>query len=130
MSFTADVHRIAEKMGESVETVAAATFIELFNAVIKDTPVLEGRLQGNWQTTKTSPANGEVDRLGSLAVAEVHSTIKNPSTYYLTNNLPYAAVAEFGEWPTIGFSPKAPRGMVRVNVKRLKQILRKEATKL
>ena len=133
MSFSSDVHRIAEKMGDTVENVASATFIELFSAVIRDTPVDSGRLRGNWQTTKNSPATGELARTGgSGAIAEVHSKVDKLGTYYLTNNLPYATVAEFGGWgsgpkTTGGYSIQAPAGMVRKNVLRLTQILRKKA---
>ena len=124
MSFSSDVKRIAKNMGDSVENVAAATFIELFNAVIKDTPVGTGRLRGNWQTTKNSPANGELDRTGETGpIADVFFTINKPGLYYLTNNLPYAERVEFDGWS----HTKAPRGMVRINVKRLDQILRKKA---
>jgi hypothetical protein len=133
MSFTADVHRIAEKMGDSVENVAAATFIELFSSVIKDTPVDVGRLRGNWQTTKNSPAQSEIQRIGGAGpIAEAHAVVRKPDLYYLTNNLPYAEKVEFGGYgagpKTVGgFSIKAPRGMVRINVKRLKSILRRKA---
>jgi hypothetical protein len=124
MSFTADVHRIAEKIGDSVENVASATFIELFASVIKDTPVDTGRLRGNWQTTKNSPAQGETKRTGgSVAIAEAHAVVRKPDLYYLTNNLPYAARIEFDGYSKI----KAPLGMVRINAKRLKRILREQA---
>ena len=124
MSFTSDVRRIAKDMGETAENVASATFIELFSAVIKDTPVESGRLQGNWQTTKTSPATGILQATGVAgAISMVQLTINKPDLYYLTNNLPYAERVEFD-----GLShTKAPRGMVRINAKRIKTILRKKA---
>ena len=125
MSFSADVHRIAEKMGESAETVASTSFIQLFSNVIKDTPVDEGRLQGEWQTTKNAPASSEAGRTGAaVAIAEVHMVIDKPGTYYLTNVMPYAERIEFDGWS----HTKAPRGMVRINVKRLKKIVRKQAS--
>ena len=132
MSFSSDVSRIAKDMGESVENVAAATFIELFSAVIKQTPVDEGRARGSWQTTKNTPASGDVNRKGSAAIAEAHFTVGKPGLYYLTSNLPYMEKLEFGGYgpgpkTTGGFSLQAPRGMVRINVKRLDQILRKKA---
>lgn len=127
MSFSSDVSRIAKKMGEDAETVASATFIELFSSVIKDTPVDSGRLRGEWQTTKNSPAQNEAGRTqtGStgIATAEAIFTITKPDTYYLTNVMPYAERVEFDGWS----HTKAPRGMVRINIKRLNQILRKEA---
>jgi hypothetical protein len=142
MSFTADVHRIAEKMGDSVENVAAATFIELFSSVIASTPVDTGRARGNWQTTKNTPAGSKLERTqkrrrSGPATSETHAVIQKPSLYYLTNNLPYAEKLEFGGYGTgpgatqkttrDGFSIQAPYGMVRINVKRLKSILRRKA---
>ena len=138
MSFASDASRIAKDMSDSVENVAAATFIQLFSDVIKNTPVDEGPLQGNWQTTKNSPARGTLEREGeSGPINDAFFTINKPGLYYLTNNLPYAETAEFGGWSQgasstgkttgDGFSIQAPVGMVRINVKRLDQILRKKA---
>ncbi len=127
MSFTADLKRIAKDMGETVENLAQATFIELFSAVIADTPVDEGRLRGDWQSTKGSPAAGQAGRIQKektgVATAEAHAVIGKPGLYYLTNNMPYAARIEFD-----GHSgTKAPRGMVRINAKRVAQILRRKS---
>lgn len=131
MSFTSDVSRIAKKMGVNAETLAEASIIELFSSVIADTPVLEGRLRGNWQTTKGSPANGEIDRKqkekrSGVATMEAFTVVGKPGTYFLTNNLPYAHRVEFEGHSKV----KAPRGMVRINAKRIKQIVRKKASGL
>jgi len=127
MSFSSDVSRIAKKMGDTAENVATATFIELFSAVIADTPVGEGRLRGEWQTTKNNPANGEADRIQTeqtgVATLEAFNTINKPDLYFLTNVMPYAPRVEFDGWS----HTKAPRGMVRINAKRLKSILRKQS---
>jgi hypothetical protein len=144
MSFTADVHKIAKKIGVNVEDLAAATFIEVFSGVIRATPVDTGRARGNWQTTKNSPASGTTERIqknknAGVATSEAHAVVNKPGLYYLTNNLPYAEKLEFGGYGTGpsstsktkgGFSIQAPLGMVRINAKRIKQILRKEARKL
>ncbi len=123
MSFTADISRIAAKKKIEIEQLARGTIISLFTAVIKDTPVDEGRLQGNWQTTANSPAPGKKQRKGpGGAIAEAHTTVTKPGIHYLTNNLPYAETIEFdGHSKT-----KAPAGMVRKNVQRLESILRKQ----
>jgi len=124
MSFAADIDRIAKRMGEKTEVVAQATFVELFSSVVKDTPVLEGPLQGNWQATKDTPATGEVSRKGEKGpLAEIKTVVRKPGLYFLTNNKPYAAKIEFD-----GHSKdKAPSGMVRKNILRLDRILRKAA---
>ncbi len=127
MSFTADLKRITRDMGVGFEDLAQATFIELFSSVIADTPVDEGRLRGDWQTTKNSPATGRSGRIQKedigVATAQAHAVIGKPGLYYLTNNMPYAGRVEFD-----GHSgTKAPRGMVRINAKRLAQILRRKS---
>ena len=137
MSFSSDVHRIAKDMGVRAETLAEASVVELFTSVIRDTPVDEGRLRGNWQTTENSPATGELDRMddkneGGAVEYEVNLNVNGVGTFYLTNNLPYAQRVEFGGYSsgpntTSGFSNKAPRGMVRKNAKRINQIVRKKA---
>ena len=130
MSFASDVERISKKMAISTEKLAAATFIELFSSVIKDTPVKEGRLRGEWQTTKNSPAGGEANRTQKedtgVATMEAFTVINKPDLYFLTNVMPYAERVEFDGWS----HTKAPRGMVRINVKRLRSILRTEASKI
>lgn len=135
MSFATDVQRIAEKMNTTAEVIARNSIIELFSSVIRDTPVDTGRLRANWQSSRDIPASG---RLASTdqgaALKQVAATVhKDPGIYYLTNNLPYAAHAEFGLWnkgpktTSAGFSKKAPAGMVRKNVQRLLSILARAA---
>lgn len=139
MSFEQDITRIANKLEASVEKVARGTFISLFTAVIRDTPVgnpddwkskrppfpgyVGGRLRNNWQTSEGTPATGTIkkaDKTASRARADVVNTIKRPGIYYLTNNMPYAGPVERGHSKI-----KAPRGMMRKNVRRLKSYLRR-----
>lgn len=123
MSFSADVSRIAEKTGIEAEQIARGVFITLFSDIIADTPVLTGRLRGEWQTTKSTPAQSEAGRFQIAktgeATQEVHSTIDKPGLYYLTNLMPYAYAIEFD-----GRSDKSPEGMVRRNVLRIHSILK------
>jgi hypothetical protein len=123
-NFAADVSRIAKKMNIEAEELARGTFISLFTAVIKDTPVDSGALQGNWQTSASSPSAGIVDRTGADgATSEVKRVIQKPGVYYLTNNKPYAHRIEFDGWS----HTKAPKGMVRINVRRIKSILKRQS---
>ena len=108
--------------------------ISLTRDIIYDTPVDTGRLRNNWipsinqganysmlgtdksiRTSKSRPVFEEAKR--SVL------TLKLGDTFYFTNNLPYAKVVEFGEYQQSntgkvvgGFSAKAPKGMVRVNL--------------
>ena len=138
MSFASDVSRITKDMRIGSEKLAAAVFIELFSAVIRDTPKNTGRLQGNWITTSKVPASGTTNSTGtSKPISLAQITVRKPDLYYLVNNLPYAEVAEFGTWGKgpgataktggTGFSIQAPAGMVRKNVKRLDSILRRKS---
>lgn len=133
MGLSKDVSAAVRGMGKDAERFVRAVNQELFRSIILDTPVDQGRLQGNWQVTVDVPASGEMQRLGeSGPLSEVSATIRGFGLYWLTNNLPYAAIAEFGGWnhatdktTTAGFSIQAPTGMVRKNATRIGQITRK-----
>lgn len=97
MSFTVDLRKIAEEKNATLDQVARAITISLFNGVINDTRVDTGRLKGNWQTSIGQPERGTIERLdpsGTQATAEVESTVESGAVNYLTNNLPYAEVWE------------------------------------
>lgn len=126
MSFSTDMAKIAARLQSNIEEAARATIIELFRAVIQDTPVDTGRLAGNWQTTASTPAAGEVNRGKGAAEAEATLTVKKPGVYWLTNNLPYAQRIEFDGHSSV----KAPQGMVRINLRRITAILNSEAAKV
>lgn len=102
-----------------------AVVLALFSSVIKDTPVLTGRLRGNWLVTSENPASGvaEVtDPTGNKAIADVASLVGGMSgdfDVYLTNNLPYAYRVEYDGWS----HTKAPAGMVRKNLIRISEKL-------
>ena len=103
-------------------------FMGLSTDIIMDTPVLSGRLRNNWfpsvneGTDKTTNYTGEKGVAATNRVSAIK--FKLGDTLYLTNNLPYAKVVEFGEYPSPsktgktvgGFSAKSPKGMVRVNI--------------
>jgi len=143
VSFASDVERIAGKMETSVEKVAAGVFIKLFQSVIQATPVDTGRLRGEWQTTKKSKATAlanrkQIKNFGPSS-QQAKKVINDPDVYYLTNLMPYAHTVEYGKYgkgPGVtektagtGFSIQAPRGMIRINVKRIKRLVKREAAK-
>lgn len=94
---TIPLSQLAESVGGSVEQLARAIKISIFNDVIRNTRVDTGRLRGNWQTSVSEPITSDTERLdpnGAEAQAEVERTVKGDTIDYLTNNLPYAAVWE------------------------------------
>lgn len=142
MSFTLDVRAFVEKTKRNNETVMRAVSIKLFSAIIKASPVDSGRFRMNWQASGSSPAGGvlaDTDKSGNKATNEMASFISSTPAWQevtLTNNLPYAAVIEFGGYPgdgpeTVGgYSRQAPQGVVRVNVTRFNKLLAEEAAKV
>ncbi|MBF0675589.1 hypothetical protein [Pseudomonas sp.] len=133
MSFAKDIQRFAAKAGESADQTIQAVTIALFNGVIRDTPVDEGRARGDWQTTVGNPASGQngrddttpTGRDGGPAQAEViaNTPEKAGGVTYLSNNMPYIVQLEEGS------SGQAPAGMARRNMDRIQRNLAREARK-
>ena len=142
---------------KSANAVLKETMKDLFGSIIEQTPVgdfdpeHEGLLKGNWQLTEGSPAKGDVK---ARMPKRTRSSLKFPrevlgKRFYLTNNLPYANDVEYGGYPRIvklgtfnkktrrfqirsskTFSKQAPKGMVRININRLKHFLEVAANKV
>ena len=139
MSFSLNVAKWAAEAGEDMAAINKAIILELFTAVILDTPVLEGRLRGNWIISSDNPASGVVNVAKVAASSESKdsndpprgavstTTVNNVFSYlakfdgskdfdvFLTNNLPYAYRVEYDGWS----HTKAPAGMVRKNLIRI-----------
>ncbi len=127
IGFSLDVNNWVKKTGDSVEQANADVMLALFRGVIMDTPVLEGRLRGNWVATKTKPstASGKApDKSGRATVARASNFVErldltDDFSVYLTNNLPYAHRIEYDGWS----HEKAPAGMVRINMDKIQDKL-------
>ena len=138
MSFQSDIINFTNRSTKEVDRIRRGTIIKLFSQVIDDTPVDTGRLRGNWRTSVGKPINGTLiqnDKSGLRAKGKILNKLGTfGDSVHMTNNLPYAKVAEYGEWngPTekvnsSGFSRKATKGMMRKNALRAKKILRRIA---
>lgn len=130
MSFSLDLSKFAHLTEKKMETVVKKVFIELSTAIIKDTPVLSGRLRNSWFIGIDSYADGvsSSEDKSDIVIANVikdTNRYKLGKTITLTNNMPYAHRIEFYRWSKV----KAPRGMVRLNVKRFQSWVDKEARK-
>lgn len=125
MSFQADIAKFAEKAGESLDKTVRLITMDLFGSIIHDTPVDEGRLRGNWQTTRNTPATGEIGlRSEEEAIAELKDNCGGAgSVTYMTNNLPYARSIEEGH------AKKHPEGMARKNFARVEGLVSSSARK-
>lgn len=138
MSFEGDIINFTNKTEVEVDRIRRGVIIKLFSAVIDDTPVDTGLLRGNWLTSVNKPREDKLIQKDPNGVRAKYKIVSNlgsfGDTVFLSNNLPYAKVAEYGEWngPTDkvtgdGFSKKAPAGMVRKNAIRFQRILKRIA---
>jgi len=127
MRFEAGITKWVGKTLRGTEEIRKNIILELFSSVILDTPVLEGRLRGNWQISSGSAKSGTIevtDPTGATTVKKVEAFTKGlspeKSAVFLTNNLPYAHRIEYDGWS----HTKAPAGMVRKNFIRVSQNLK------
>jgi len=149
MTFSAELGQFKVSATAKTDAYVRAVTQSLFNSIVLSSPVDTGRFRGNWQISMSAPVTSEVDRLdpsGATVMAEIAAGIGPAGgKAYLTNNLPYAEVIEFGGYPDpvkqgswvkgkgwviksiAGFSKQAPAGMVRVNMTRIQAILREGA---
>ena len=101
------------------EKIVRGTLLGLTSRIIKRSPVDTGRFRNNWNASINSmnqTTTETVDRSGASAINKARATINTlemGSTFYLSNNLPYAQRLEYG------WSDQAPRGMLRISVAEL-----------
>jgi len=130
MSFANDVKKFEKNAIADTEAGARKKILILFNAVISDTPSARGTLRANWQTSLGYPKSGTLEATEeSRATKEAERVVMGTQfgTFWLSNNLPYAPVIEYGLFPYTntkrvngrGYSRKSPQGMVRRNIAKL-----------
>lgn len=114
--------------------------LDLLAGAVRRTPVDTGRARGNWQLSIGQPATGVLNRTATkrnTTLKEEQAKVKKVPHYsvvWLSNNVPYIEVLEFGQfvpknpgpskdprkgrkgktWVKGGYSVQAPKGMVRV----------------
>lgn len=124
-----------------------STTIATLNEIMIKTPVDTGRARGNWFITQNTPST-KIDKAGKIEtrqkeVSQAVSAGMLGKKFYFTNNLPYIKALEYGLYPKNpkkgsrnesgkfeiktknGFSKQAPKGMVRISIKKFSQRLRK-----
>lgn len=113
-----------------VDQTKKAAAMEFMGGTISDTPVLEGRLRGNWRFSKGSALTSvsSARDKGNATRQQVEAAIlasKVEDVLILRNNLPYAYRIEYQGWS----KQKAPQGMVRRNFYRVRQNILKYRTR-
>ena len=131
MSFSAQISRYGKGTRDKIDRLRRGITLKLLGAVVMDTPVLSGRLRGNWRVSEGTPVLDAVDRVdptGAVVMSEITAAVQastGDTAVYLTNNLPYAKRIEYDGWS----HTKAPEGMVRRNVARFNQLIKVEVAK-
>ena len=131
MSFESDLEKFEKETMQKFTKVRRMSAFQLFATIVLETPVDKGVLRNNWFAgigQGSTETTSDADISGSAAISKMKSVVDGAnaiSDIFLTNNLPYASVIEFGDYPNPakggkgltkgGFSLKAPAGMVRVN---------------
>lgn len=127
-SFELQLKEFENMTAEKSELLFKKVCFDLSNSIIMDSPVDSGRLRGNFQPDINSIQNDVLeidDKSGSATVAKVSATINKLQLgqyFTLTNNLDYAIHLEFGT-AKFGFSPKAPKGFIGINVMRFQNFV-------
>jgi len=116
-----DLDLLFEGTVDKAELFLKKVAMELFKSVILKTPVDTGRARANWTCTISEPSTERVysktDKQGSQTVAlaiKKADKAQLGSNIYLSNNLPYIGVLEYGS------SDQAPKGMVRISMQEIK----------
>lgn len=125
--FSLDIGAWAKKQKQYVDVTIQQTCFNLFSRIIYASPVDTGLFRGNWQVTTNYIPEGELnvfDKTCSIAIGQLNEkvpTFKAGQRIYLTNNLPYARMLEYGH------SKQAPNGMIRVTLLSFKAIVNDSA---
>lgn len=149
--FKRDFAKLLSKAGKNAEKVVRKVALDLQTSVAYKTPVDDGRLRGNWQLSVGEPASGELGKEGANQSGLVNSTLakgrtqanayQSGQTIWIVNNLPYAAVVEYGQFgkppgsangpkTAGGFSTQAPKGMRDLTVQEFKDFVSDQVRKL
>lgn len=133
-NFALDITKFAEKAGANANAVVSKICLDLTSSIVLKTPVDTGRARANWQTSIGQPSSGtlaSVDPSGINSIRRAEADAKSAAgkVFWITNNLPYISVLEYGLYPagpkTVGgFSKQAPNGMVRISINEIQRALR------
>lgn len=147
MSFSADINKWIDTKAisnENPKKVRDGVALKLLGAFVRDSPVDFGTFRGNWQTNAGSAKRGTLgNRDAASVIGEGVQELKTASMaedIYISNNLPYASVIEFGDYPGVGpkttqrlsgiYSTQAPTGVMRKNVVRFDVLIAREAERV
>lgn len=101
-SFELTIDKWVNDVTAAIELTFQEVVIDLGESLVFLTPVLTGRLRGNWLLTRNVPANNSViryDQSGEEVMAEIReiaTTLSAGDVAYIVNNLMYSERIEYG----------------------------------
>lgn len=153
LDFSLQIQAFADKTVSEIEDIRIAAQKAIVAGTIEKTPVDTGQARRNWQAAKNSLPSGTIkyagnpESAGESAVSEAQAqAFGEDGTFYFVNNLKYARVLEYGEYPNPpvkgsrvkkangkwewviksdgGYSKQAPAGMARLTVQEVSDNLK------
>lgn len=147
-NFSATTTRFAQKTKRRMSAFRRGVMISLFRDVVMDTPVgnvntwnisesqkaallkagyVGGQLRGAWKASIGAPiiVARPNDKNGNKTVYDMTRIVsgsKEDSTVFFVNAMPYAQRVEYDGWS----HTKAPEGMVRKNIARIRSLTKRE----
>ena len=124
-TFSADLSRFCKKYQVDMRTVVRKITLEAFKRVILRTPVDTGRARANWGVSQGRPITFQIegaDKSGSATISTAADGVQSwecQGSLFLTNNLAYIGVLEYGKDDGSPGSSQAPNGMVRVTLEEM-----------
>lgn len=123
------------------DEVFRITVIKFFGQIVQASPVDTGRFRANWFVTTSRPSTRlepDSEKSENQVTQRIERKVNgsvDQRVFWLTNNLPYSEVIEFGGYgdgPKTrgGFSRQAPKGVVRITAKRFSRIFNENASRL
>ena len=132
-----NVDKAIEQTVVNVNRDLRGVYLSGLKAMIKQSPVDEGRAKNNWFLTigvPSSEATTSKSDSGTNSISQASGMPKNilGKKLFFTNNLPYIETLEYGGYPDPnngnktrgGFSKQAPTGWVRKTLKAMAKKVR------
>lgn len=134
-SFSADLSRFCKKYDADMRLVIRKITFEAFKRIILRTPVDTGRARANWAVAEGQPVTFQIegeDKSGTATLRTAQDGVQSwlcQGAIFMTNNLPYIGVLEYGKDDGTPGSSQAPQGMVRVTMEEMVNWIQANAKK-
>lgn len=125
-TFALDLTAFCNKYDADLKMVVRKITFEVFQRVVLRTPVDTGAARANWGLSVDKPdityhiTDG--DKTGTATLAKLTDGVQAwrcAGSIFMTNNLPYIGVLEYGRANGTWGSKQAPNGMVRITLEEM-----------